>query len=66
VRFPAGEIDHSLLQNIRTVFETHTLLFIGLHSHLLGVNRPVPEAGLFSPYKAEFKNAWGCNSTLSV
>jgi hypothetical protein len=37
-----------------------------VYSHLPGVNRPWPEAGLFSSYKAEFQNAWSCNSAPSV
>jgi hypothetical protein len=37
-----------------------------LRSHLPRLNRPGPEAGLVSPYKIEFKNAWSCNSTPSV
>ena len=37
-----------------------------VHSHLTGVNRPGPEAGLFFPYKAEFKNTWSSNSTPSI
>jgi hypothetical protein len=37
-----------------------------VYSHLPGVNRPGPEAGLFSPYKAEFQNARSYNSAPSV
>jgi len=37
-----------------------------VHSNLPEVNRPGPEAGLFFPYEAEFKNAWTCNSTPSI
>jgi hypothetical protein len=59
VRFPAGEVDPSLLQNIQTFFETRRLL-------LPGINRTGPEAGLLSLDKAEFKHPWSCTSTSSI